>query len=121
MEQTARYTNRRTYPRLPLTLRVECLSDGEQGPVHRAGSTTNVSAGGLYFQIPRGAHLKMGQTLLLLLRAVSDNGAHPRIARTWATVRRVDVPPGTLDDLSTIGVGAEFKIQPATAILELSD
>ena len=122
VEQTTRASNRRTYPRLPASLRVECLTDGDAGPVHRLGSTVNVSAGGLYFQTNRGQDMQVGQTLLLLLARLSEDGvpARSRSARLWATVRRVDLPPGGLDAFPTVGGAAEFKEAPVATVLDLA-
>lgn len=105
---------RRESPRLGLRLNVEFLTEAEDRRSHRMGTTSNVSAGGVYFMTDEWQSLKAGQELGIRLSGLSGYGAGPlfRSLRARATVLRVDSPTEPATPITKAGVAIRFNERP---------
>ena len=111
--------NRRAYPRVNAGVTVECLADGESGPVRRRGSIANLSAGGVFFQT--GPGLRPGQTVLLrLLPEGMGHDSARRALRAWARIIRVEAPPPDALGFAPAGIAAEFTESPLAEVYSLA-
>jgi len=105
---------RRENPRLDLRLNVEFLQEGEERQAPRSGTTSNVSAGGVYFQTGEWEGIEVGKELALRLSGLSGYGAGPlfRSLRARARVLRVDPPKRPTERYARAGVAASFIEKP---------
>jgi len=115
-------TERREWPRLALKLNVEFFAEQDEQEPHGAGTTENVSAGGIYFRTPEWGDLKIGQNLGLQLSGLSSINHGPlfRILHGRATILRVDLPPEEAPPYGTAGVAARFDERPRIGVYRFS-
>jgi len=105
---------RRQSPRLDLKLNVEFLQEGEERQAPRTGTTSNVSAGGVYFHTGEWEGLEVGKELAMRLSGLSGYGAGPlfRSLRAKVRVLRIEVPPKPAERYARAGVAAAFIERP---------
>jgi len=114
---------RRECPRLNLRLNVEFLSEGEDRQACRMGTTSDVSAGGVYFYTSEWQGMRSGSEVALRLSGLSGYGAGPlfRSLRARATVLRVDPPTDEKAHLEKAGVAAQFSEKPCFEVYRWSE
>ena len=116
--------DKRERPRLNLKLNVEFLVEGEEGQTSRMGTTSNVSAGGVYFTTSEWRGLQEGQEMGLRLSGLSGYGTGPlfRNMRAKAKVLRVETPEGDeSESLRKAGVAACFRDRPCFEVYRWSE
>jgi len=117
-----KHTERREWPRLTLKLNVEFFGrEGEREP-HGAGTTENVSAGGVYFMTTDWQNLRVGQNVGLHLSGLSSYNHGPlfRILHGRATILRVDTPEAAAPPYRAAGVAARFDERPRIGVYRFS-
>jgi len=109
-----RSSDRRESPRLTLRLNVEFLREGESRASQRMGTSSNVSAGGIYFLADEWKDIKVGQELGIRLSGLSGYGNGPlfRSLRARATVLRVEAPKEAAGSFAKAGIAARFSERP---------
>ena len=114
---------RRECPRLNLRLNVEFLSEGEDRQACRMGTTSNVSAGGVYFHTSEWDGVRAGGEVALRLSGLSGYGAGPlfRSLRARATVLRVDPPGEEKGHIEKAGIAAQFSEKPCFEVYRWSE
>lgn len=113
---------RREWPRLKLKLNVEFFAGEEEQEPRGAGTTANVSAGGLYFLTSAWQGLELGQNLDLHLSGLSSYNHGPifRILHGRATILRLDMPEKADAGYATAGVAARFDERPRIGVYRFS-
>ncbi len=115
-------TERREWPRLTLTLNVEFFPGSEDQELRGAGTTENVSAGGVYFQTSNWQALQVGQNVGLHLSGLSSYNHGPlfRELHGRATVLRVDPPSEEQPPYRNAGVAVRFDERPRIGVYRFS-
>jgi hypothetical protein len=107
-----------------MSLGVECLSSASDGETERRrGTTQDVSAGGVNFQTAFWRGLEVGKIVMLQLSALSKirhGSGSPRVAKTFATIRRIIVGPQDSQAPAFAYVAAEFHERPFTEPFRLA-
>ena len=118
-----RVEERRESPRLSLALNVAFVPEGQESRATRMGTTSNVSAGGLYFHTSEWANLNEGQELGLRLSGLSGYGAGPlfRDLRVKAVILRLDKPEDDATRFDKAGVAARFSERPCFEVYRWSE
>lgn len=113
----------RARPRLRLRLNVEFISEGQELQACRRGTTTNVSAGGVFFHTAEWQDLQVGQELGLRLSGLSGYGSGPlfRDLRAKARILRLGTPEQKADPFAKAGVAAQFCEQPCFEVEHWAD
>ncbi len=115
-------TDRRQWPRLQLKLNVEFVAEGEQRQVSGAGTTANVSAGGLYFVTSEWQALEPGQSVRLRMSGLSgyDFGPLFRSLRGKATIVRLEPAERETPSPNKAGVAVRFDERPRVDVYRFS-
>ena len=118
-----REQERRESPRLNLTLHVAFLAEGQEQQASRIGTTTNVSAGGVYFNTSEWQGIESGQEVGLRLSGLSGYQPGPlfRDLRVKATILRVDAPKQPTTPYAKAGVAARFSERPCFEVYRWSE
>lgn len=116
--------DRRVYPRDRVNLGVECFpSASDGGAEKRRGITQDVSAGGVSFQTASWRGLEVGHTIGLRLSGLSERGCNsgrPRVAKVFATVRRIIVGRQDAQAPAYATIAVEFVERPFTQHYKLT-
>ena len=104
---------KRQWPRLPLHLNVAFYVQEQERETRSAGTTVNVSAGGLYFTTLNWESLRPGQDLRVRLSGFSaHSGPLFRSLEGRGRILRVDVPEGGDAPYPRAGVAVGFHAPP---------
>ncbi len=120
----ADYANdKRERPRLNLRLNVEFVTEGQELQACRMGTTTNVSAGGVYFHTGEYDGLDVGRKIGLRLSGLSGYGPAPlfRDLRAQATILRLKRPEESAAPFAKAGVAVCFTEQPCFEVEHWAD
>lgn len=102
---------------------MEFITEGQELQACRMGTTTNVSAGGVYFHTAEWQGLKEGQQLGLRLSGLSGYGSGPlfRDLRAKVTILRLRTPATGTGPFSKAGVAARFSEDPCFEVEHWGD